>query len=133
MVSPGLARPKQSWVYDFIADPAKIPADSSISADLSAPSTPPTAGELETGRELGALIAKDPVAHIQAIGLSAVQAGLGSAPQVGDGIIRGYLVSVQGAAWPTGRYAPSRQACAKASVSRLSVLTRQLRCADIGA
>ncbi len=33
---------------------------------------------------------------IQAMGLSAVQARPGSAPQVGDGVIRGYLVSVQG-------------------------------------
>lgn len=96
MVSPGLARPEQIWVYDFIADPARIPADSSISAELSAPSTPPTAEELDTGRQLGALIAKNLVADIQAMGLSAVQAGLGSAPQVGDGVIRGYLVSVQG-------------------------------------
>ena len=94
--SPGLARPNQIWVYDFIADPAKLPADSSISAELSAPSTPPTADELETGRRLGALIAKDLVADIQAMGLSAVQAGPGSAPQVGDGVIRGYFVSVQG-------------------------------------
>src|SRR5271163_1556617 len=30
------------------------------------------------------------------MGLSAVQAGPGSTPQVGDGVIRGYLVSVQG-------------------------------------
>ena len=35
------------------------------------------------------------VANIQAMGLSAVQAGPGAAPQVGDGVIRGYLVSVQ--------------------------------------
>jgi hypothetical protein len=96
MTSPGLARPKQIWVYDFIADPAQIPANSSIAADLSAPSTPPTAEELETGRQLGAAIAKDLVADIQAMGLPAVQAGPGAAPQVGDGVIRGYLVSVQG-------------------------------------
>jgi hypothetical protein len=96
MTSPGLAKPNQIWVYDFIADPAQIPANSSIAADLSAPSTPPTAGELETGRQLGAAIAKDLVADIQAMGLPAVQAGPGAAPQVGDGVIRGYLVSVQG-------------------------------------
>jgi len=64
----GLARPNQIWVYDFIADPAEVPADSPISADLSAPSTPPTADELDTGRQLGALIAKDLVADIQAMG-----------------------------------------------------------------
>ena len=96
MVSPGLARPNQIWVYDFIADPAQMPPNSSIAADLSAPSAPPTAEELETGRELGAAIAKDLVADIQAMGLPAAQAGPGAAPQVGDGVIRGYLVSVQG-------------------------------------
>src|SRR5262249_35569399 len=60
------------------------------------PSTPPSADELETGRKLGALIAKKLAADIQAMSLSAVQAGPGSAPQVGDGVIRGYLVSVEG-------------------------------------
>src|SRR5215475_6690727 len=51
LVSPGLPRPNRIWVYNFIADPTQIPADSSISAAMSAPSTPPTAGELETGRD----------------------------------------------------------------------------------
>ena len=96
MVMPGLARPNQIWVYDFIADPARIPPDASIRSDLSAPTTPPTAEELETGRKLGALIAKDLVADIQAMGLSAVQAGPGAVPQVGEGVIRGYLVSLEG-------------------------------------
>ena len=35
-------------------------------------------------------------ADINAMGLSAVQAGPGAVPQVGDGVIRGYLVSVMG-------------------------------------
>ena len=54
--------------------------------------------QIEEGRQLGALIAADLVADINAMGLSAVQAGPGSSPQVGDGVIRGYLVSVQGVA-----------------------------------
>ena len=94
MVEPGLARPDQIWVYDFIADPARLPADASIGPGLSAPTTPLTAEELETGRRLGAIIAKQLVTNIQAMGLSAVQAGPGAAPQVGDGVLRGYLVSV---------------------------------------
>jgi hypothetical protein len=57
---------------------------------------PPTAEELETGCQLGSAIAKDLVADIQAMGLSAGQAGPGVAPQVGDGVLRGYLVSVEG-------------------------------------
>jgi hypothetical protein len=95
VVRPGIARPNQIWVYDFIADPARLPADSSIGPGLSAPSKPLTADELETGRRLSAIIAKSLVTDIQAMGLPAVQAGPGAAPQVGDGVIRGYLVSVQ--------------------------------------
>ena len=93
--SPGLARPNQIWVYNFVANPADMPADSSLRGQLGAPSTPPTAAQIEEGRQLGALIAQALVADINAMGLSAVQAGPGSSPQVGDGIIRGYLVSVQ--------------------------------------
>jgi hypothetical protein len=96
MVNQGMARPNQIWVYNFVADPADMPANSSIGGEVAAPSTPPTAAQIEEGRQLGALIAADLVADIQGMGLSAVQAGPGSSPQVGDGVIRGYLVSVQG-------------------------------------
>ncbi|MGH7917127.1 MAG: DUF4410 domain-containing protein, partial [Candidatus Binataceae bacterium] len=96
MVEQGLARPNQIWVYDFIADPARIPAGSAIGAHMTTPSTPPTPEELETGRKLGALIADHLVADIQAMGLPAVHALPSSVPQVGGGVLRGYLVSVEG-------------------------------------
>ena len=96
MVSPGLARPNRIWIYNFVADPAEMPADASIKGDVGAPSTPPTPEQIEEGRRLGAMIAQDLVADINAMGLTAVQAGPGSSPQPGDGVIRGYLVSVQG-------------------------------------
>ena len=96
MRDPGLARPNRILVYNFVANPADMPADSSIANAVSAPPTPPTAEQLDTGRQLGARIAADLVADIQAMGLSAVLAEPGSSPQVGDGVIRGYLVSVQG-------------------------------------
>src|SRR6202050_4500851 len=96
MSQPGLARPNRIWVYNFVANPADMPANSSISNQVETPSTPPTADQIQQGRQLGALIAADLVADINAMGLSAVQAGPGSSPQVGDGIIRGYLVSMQG-------------------------------------
>src|SRR5216684_53422 len=57
MSNPGLARPNQIWVYNFIADPADMPADSSIGGSVSAPSTQPTREQIEQGRKLGALIA----------------------------------------------------------------------------
>jgi hypothetical protein len=91
-----MARPNRIWVYNFVANPADMPADSSIRGQVGAPSTPPTAEQLQEGRQLGAMIGADLVVNINAMGLSAMQAGPGSSPQVGDGVIRGYLVSVQG-------------------------------------
>jgi len=91
-----LLRPNRIWVYNFVANPADMPANSSIGGDVGAPSTPPTSQEVEQGRQLGALIAQNLVSDINAMGLTAVQAGAGSRPQVGDGVIRGYIVSVQG-------------------------------------
>ena len=70
VASPQFARPNQIWVYDFIADPARIPADSPLRDDLSAPSTPLTSEEVESGRRLSAIITKSVVADIQAMGLS---------------------------------------------------------------
>src|SRR5437899_2173671 len=96
MAKETLARPNQIWVYNFVANPADMPADSSISGAVSAPSKPATRAQLEDGRRLGALIAQELAVDINAMGLSAVQAGPGSSPQIGDGVIRGYLVSVQG-------------------------------------
>jgi hypothetical protein len=96
MVKEAIARPNQIWVYDFVATPADVPADSAIRSGVGTPKQQPTAKQIETGRRLGALIAQDLVADIQAMGLSAAQAGPESSPQIGDGVLRGYLVSVEG-------------------------------------
>src|ERR1700704_5131703 len=96
MSSPGLARPNQIWVYDFVAAPSDMPADSSLAGQVGAPSTPPTPEEIETGRKYGEMIAKQWVKDIKNMGMPAVEAGPGSSPQVGDGVIRGYIVSTEG-------------------------------------
>ena len=96
MAQPGLARPNRIWVYNFIANAADMPSDSSIRNQISPSSTPQTPDQIQEGRRLGAIIAQDLVADINAMGLNAVQAGYGASPQVGDGVIRGYLVSTEG-------------------------------------
>ena len=96
MTAPGLARPNMIWVYDFVAAPADMPADSSLAGQLDAPSTPPTPEELETGRKYGAMIAQQLVKDIQAMGMPATEAGPGASPQIGDAVIRGYIVSTEG-------------------------------------
>jgi hypothetical protein len=96
MTAPGLARPNQIWVYDFVAAPSDMPAGSSMAGQVGAPSTPPTPEEIETGRKYGAMIAQQLVTDIQNMGMPAIEAGPGSSPQVGDAIIRGYIVSTEG-------------------------------------
>jgi hypothetical protein len=95
MSKEAVARPDRIWVYDFAATPGDIPADSALSGKVAAASTPPTAEQVATARQLGALIATDLVENIRAMGLPATRAGPGSSPKVGDGVIRGYLVSVE--------------------------------------
>jgi hypothetical protein len=96
MTAPGLARPNQIWVYDFVAASSDMPADSSLAGEISAPTTQPTAEEIETGRKYGVMIAQQLVKDIQAMGMPTIEAGPGSTPQMGDGVIRGYIVSTEG-------------------------------------
>ncbi len=77
MTAPGLTRPNQMWVYDFLALPPDMPADSSLAGQVEAPSTPPTPAEIETGHKYGAMIAQQLVKNMQAMGMPAIEAGLG--------------------------------------------------------
>ena len=95
-VTEAVPRPNQIWVYDFVATASDIPADSSLRGQFSPSSAEPTAQQISAGRQLGTLIARDLVADIQSMGLPAALAGPGTSVQVGDGIIRGYIVSVEG-------------------------------------
>jgi uncharacterized protein DUF4410 len=95
-VTETVPRPGQIWVYDFVATASDIPADSSLLGQFSPSSAEPTAQQTSAGRQLGAMIARDLVVDIQSMGLPAAQAGPGTSPQIGDGVIRGYIVSVEG-------------------------------------
>ena len=89
-----LARPDRIIVHDFAATPADIPAWSAAAGRHAAPSTPQTAEAIETGRNLGAQVAKELVAEIRDMGLPAVLAAGQPAPHVGDIVIIGYFESI---------------------------------------
>ena len=88
-----LARPDRIIVHDFAATPADIPAWSAAAGRHAAPSTPQTAEAIETGRKLGAQVAKNLIEEIREMGLPAVLAA-GQAPDVGDIVIIGYFESL---------------------------------------
>jgi hypothetical protein len=89
-----IARPDRIIVHDFAATPADIPAWSAAAHRHAAPSTPQSAEEIETGRNLGAQVAKELVAEIRGMGLPAELAAGHSAPRVGDIVIIGYFESI---------------------------------------
>ena len=89
---PRLARPARVIVYDFAASASDLPAGYNLAID--APAAEQTSDDLSLGRKLGAEIAKDLVAEIQAMGLPGVQAAGQPPPQLNDITIVGYFVSV---------------------------------------
>jgi hypothetical protein len=89
-----LPRPGTIWVYDFVATPAEVPADSPLAGQPDANTTPQTAQQTAEGRKLGAEIATELVAQIQTMGLAATKPATGTKPRVNDLVIRGYLLSI---------------------------------------
>ena len=92
LVTGQLPRPNRIWVYDFAATAADVPANSALAGQTSA--TPQTAQQIAVGRQLGAKIAAELVQQIQSMGLPAAQGGAGTAPQLNDIVLQGYLLSV---------------------------------------
>jgi len=92
LVTGQLPRPNMIWVYDFATTAADVPAGSAFSGQATDAAQTPA--EIATGQQLGAEIASQLVQEIQAMGMPAAQAGVGTMPQINDIVIRGYLVSV---------------------------------------
>jgi hypothetical protein len=89
-----IARPNRIIVHDFAASASDIPPGSATAGQYAQHSTPQTAQEIAVGRQLGAQVAKELVADIQAMGLPAVPAAGQPAARAGDIVLMGYFESV---------------------------------------
>jgi hypothetical protein len=87
-----LPRPGNIVVYDFAATPDDIAANSPEAAQYGEPAGQ-TQQDIDTGRKLGAAVAKELVAEIQDMGLPASRS-VGVVPRPGDIVIKGYFDSV---------------------------------------
>ena len=94
LVNERIPRPDRILVYDFVATPTDVPADSSLTGQYSADATSQTAEQIATGRQLGAQIAAQLVEQIRGMGLPAERTPIGTRPRINDIVIRGYLLSV---------------------------------------
>lgn len=90
-----IPRPDHILVYDFVATPADVPADSALTGQPSVHQTPQTAEQIAMGRQVGAEIAAKLVEEIRSLGLPAERASTQTTPRINDLVIRGYLLSVQ--------------------------------------
>ena len=93
LVTGRLPRPNTIWVHDFAATPADVPAESALAGQDLEHSTPQTAKEIATGRQLGAEIASQLIQQINGMGMHAERASAGTTPRINDIVIRGYLIS----------------------------------------
>lgn len=93
MSSGSLPRPNTIWVYNFAGSPDDVPPESSLAGQLSSFDAP-TPDQTETGRQVGAEIASNLVADINAMGLNAVLAYPGAQPQINDIVLHGYIISM---------------------------------------
>jgi len=94
LVNEKLPRPDKILVYDFVATPADVPADSTIAGQYAEHPTPQTAEQIDAGRKAGAEIASQLVEQILEMGMPVEQGSLQTTPQVNDIVIRGYLLSI---------------------------------------
>ena len=90
-----IARPDRIYVYPFAATPADIPSWSAAGGRYAQPSQLPTPEELEVGRKIGGLVAKELVTEIAQMGLLAEEANPHSQPQPNDLMLIGYFEAVE--------------------------------------
>jgi len=90
-----IAKPERIYVYPFAATHEDIPSWSTAGNRVDKPSKPPTPEELEVGRELGDLVAKELVTKIEGMGLVALEGSQQSLPQPNDLMIIGYFGALE--------------------------------------
>lgn len=89
-----LPRPNHIWVYDFAASDNDVTGESALYGQTGDHNSPQTDEQLANGRLVGAELAADLAAQIVAMGLPASVARSGTAPDINDIVIRGYIISV---------------------------------------
>ncbi len=94
IVTGKLPRPGHIWVYDFAATAADLPPDSDLAGAVDPNASTQTQEQIDSGRKVGAELAKELAAQINAMGIPSQEAGADTTPSINDIVIRGYLISV---------------------------------------
>jgi hypothetical protein len=87
-------RPERIWVYDYATTLDDLPTYSELAEQYSKNSPAQTLRQIETGRKIGAEIAKQLVDQIRSMGMAADHGSNTSAAQLNDIVIHGYILSI---------------------------------------
>ncbi len=90
-----LAKPERIYVYPFAATPADIPTWSVSAGRYSESTTPQTPEQIEMGRNLGVIVAKELVTEIQKMGLPGLRGASDTVPRINNLMIIGYFEAVE--------------------------------------
>ena len=90
-----IALPDRIYVYPFAATPADIPTWSVSAGRYSESTTPQTPEQIELGRTLGVLVAKELVTEIQKMGLLALRGDKHTVPRINNLMIIGYFEAAE--------------------------------------
>ncbi len=90
-----IALPDRIYVYPFAATPADIPTWSVSAGRYSESTTPQTPEQIEMGRNLGVLVAKELVTEIQKMGLPALRGASYTVPRINNLLIIGYFEAAE--------------------------------------
>jgi hypothetical protein len=90
-----IPRPDRIYVYPFAATPADIPSWSVAAGRYAQPSETPNPEEIEVGRMIGDLVAKELVTEIAEMGLAAYKRSKHSLPRPNELMITGYFEAVE--------------------------------------
>jgi len=90
-----LTRPGRIYVYPFAATPADIPPWSVSTGQYAQSTKPPSPEELEVGRKIGGLVAKELATEIAKMGFLAEEGNPQSQPQSNDLMLIGYFEAVE--------------------------------------
>lgn len=88
-----LPRPAHVWVYAFAATPGDLAIKDLLDKEYFASTAPQTPEHIAEGRKLGTEIETELVYELRKMGMSADHAVAGTAPQLNDLVIQGYILS----------------------------------------
>ena len=95
LFSGQIPKPAHIYVYEIVATPNDLPADSTLAGLYSRDLSPQSAEQIATGRKLGAQIQAELIKQIRGMGMPAEFGYAYTQPQLNDLVIRGAILSFE--------------------------------------